>query len=133
MRVKVTQGEERPLEADNDNLEQSPCKLVEVVVCSLSVKSWLQLVGRVEEILRILVRIRHELLAFTELLALAILPAQCFHEIMMGAHSFHEVCMCLTEVATSSLDSSEFLPCSFLSSFELAKQPWLSFMLTLSL
>ena len=106
--------------------------LVEIVVCSLSVKSWLQLVGRVEEILRILVRIRHEFLAFTELLALAILPAQCFHEIMMGANSFHEECMRLLEVATISLDSSEFLPCSFLSSFELAKQPWLSFMLTLS-
>ena len=99
--------------------------LVEIAVCSLSVKSWLQLVGRVEEILRILVRIRHELLAFTELLA--ILPAQCFHEIMMGANSFHEECMRLLEVATISLDSSEFLPCSFLSSFELAKQSWLSF------
>ena len=106
--------------------------LVEVVICSLSVKSWLQLVGRVEESLRVLMRIGHELLAFTELLALAILPAQCFHEIMMGAHSFHEVCMRLTEVATISLDSSEFLPCSFLSSFELAKQSWLSFVLTLS-
>ena len=44
--------------------------LVEVVICSLSVKSWLQLVGRVEESLRVLVRIRHELLAFTELLTL---------------------------------------------------------------
>ena len=49
--------------------------VLEVVVCRLLIKCWLQFVRRIEEILRILVRIGKELLAFTGLLILTILPA----------------------------------------------------------
>ena len=106
--------------------------VLEVVVCRLLIKCWLQFVRRIEEIFRILVRIGKELLAFTNLLILMILPAQSSQEIMVGANSFHTARMSLAEVATHSLDSSEFLPRSRLSSFKLAKQSRLSFAFTLS-